>query len=57
MEVKYRGLFNTLRIMIKEEGYRGFTRGMTPRMLFYMPSAAICWGTYEFMKFILGKQK
>jgi len=57
IQIKYRGFFSTLSTIIREEGYRGFIKGMTPRMLFNMPSAAICWGTYEFMKFILMEQK
>ena len=31
-------------------GWRGFYRGWIPRVLTHMPSTAICWTTYEFMK-------
>jgi len=35
-------------------GVRGFFRGMAPRVMYQMPSTAICWSTYEFFKYILG---
>lgn len=31
-------------------GWKGFYRGWIPRVLTHMPSTAICWTTYEFMK-------
>ena len=37
----------------REEGYRGFSRGMMARMLIHAPSVAICWTTYEMMKHTL----
>ena len=44
-------------VVVKElwraEGMRGFTRGASARVLYFMPSAAICWTTYETMKRLL----
>lgn len=39
--------------IMKEEGIMGFSRGMQARVLYFIPSAAICWTTYETMKKIL----
>ncbi|KIY96601.1 Mitoferrin-1 [Monoraphidium neglectum] len=43
-----------LRRIISEEGAAGAWRGLRPRVLFHAPAAAICWGTYESMKGLLG---
>jgi len=40
--------------MIKEEGSKTFFKGTTARVLYFMPSAAICWTTYETAKSLLG---
>lgn len=37
----------------KSEGLNGFLRGTQARMLYFVPSAAICWTTYETMKKLL----
>jgi solute carrier family 25 iron transporter 28/37 len=42
-----------IRHIYAAEGWRGFTRGMTARMLYFAPSAAICWTTYEAAKAVL----
>lgn len=34
-------------------GPLGFFRGLQARVLYQMPSAAICWSTYEFFKYVL----
>lgn len=36
------------------EGPLAFFRGVLPRMLSTIPSAAVCWGTYETVKLFLG---
>jgi len=53
--LRYRGLFGTVDIIMAEEGFRGFFRGMAPRVTLAVPSAAICWGTYETVRLLLGK--
>lgn len=35
------------RSIVKREGTKSLWRGMTPRILFHTPAAAICWSTYE----------
>ncbi|KAI8476027.1 MAG: mitochondrial carrier domain-containing protein [Monoraphidium minutum] len=42
-----------LRRIIREEGPAAAWRGLRPRVLFHVPAAAICWGTYESMKSML----
>lgn len=44
------GVISMLRQIIRQEGSHAIWRGLRPRVLFHVPSAAICWGTYETMK-------
>jgi len=55
---KYRntGVLSVLRQIIQEEGNQAIWRGLKPRILFHVPSAAICWGTYETMKELILKR-
>jgi solute carrier family 25 iron transporter 28/37 len=41
------------RSIYQHEGWRGFMRGASARVIYFMPSAAICWTTYETFKRIL----
>jgi solute carrier family 25 iron transporter 28/37 len=41
--------------IIKNEGFRGFYRGLVPRMMIATPAGAMCWGTYEAMQALLCK--
>lgn len=52
---RYRGFFSTVFFIKQEEGMRGFFRGLVPRVALAMPAAAICWGTYELIKKLLGQ--
>jgi len=42
------------RAIIRDEGVVALTRGMSARVLFHIPAAAICWTTYESGKRLLG---
>jgi len=42
------GMSDAFRIIWKRDGMRGFTRGLAPRVLTFMPSNALCWLSYEF---------
>lgn len=37
------GMFEAFKIIKQREGYKGFARGLTPRVLTFMPSNALCW--------------
>jgi asparaginyl-tRNA synthetase len=37
------GLFQAARIIKRRDGYRGFFKGLKPRIVTTMPSTAICW--------------
>jgi len=50
---KYEGLVDAMVTIWKEEGRRGFFRGLPPRIALHSTSAAICWMTYEWMKHCL----
>lgn len=47
---KAKGMVDALRIIFQRDGMRGFTRGLTPRVLTHVPSNALCWLSYEFFK-------
>lgn len=49
---EYRGMFRTLVVIWKEQGVAGYAQGIRPRMLSHSMSAAICWTTYEYVKFV-----
>ncbi len=46
-------VIDIVRSIHAKEGWKGFTRGMAARVLYFTPSAAICWTTYEAMKALL----
>lgn len=45
-----RGLVAAFNTIYGLTGWRGFVRGMRPRVLFTMPGTAISWSVYEFFK-------
>jgi hypothetical protein len=42
-----------VRNITAEEGWQALWRGWKPRVLFHVPAAAVCWGTYESVKAML----
>lgn len=50
---KISGLFNAIRSVYTLGGPLAFFRGLQARVLYQMPSTAICWSTYEFFKYLL----
>ncbi|KAF1920529.1 mitochondrial carrier domain-containing protein [Ampelomyces quisqualis] len=44
------GLWQAASIIHQREGYRGYFRGLKPRIITTMPSTAICWSAYEMAK-------
>jgi len=45
-----RGMSDAMKVIWKREGLKGFSRGITPRIVTVMPSTALCWLSYEFFK-------
>lgn len=43
----------TAKAIVREEGFSAYFRGIQARMIYHIPSAAICWTTYEFLKNIM----
>lgn len=43
-----RGMWSALKVIYQRDGLKGFGRGLTPRVLTFMPSNALCWLSYEF---------
>ena len=50
---RYNGAIDAARTMRRQEGLSAFVRGMGPRVMFHIPSMAICWTTYESVKYML----
>jgi solute carrier family 25 (mitochondrial iron transporter), member 28/37 len=43
-----RGMIDAFRIILAREGMKGLARGLSPRVLTFMPSNALSWLSYEF---------
>lgn len=52
--LKYTGIVQCLRLMLKEEGIAAWYGGLVPHMLRVVPSAAIMFGVYESTLLYLG---
>jgi hypothetical protein len=52
-KIPYNSIRETVVQIFKEEGIRGLWRGAVPRMLFFLPGAAVSWSTYEHIKKLL----
>ncbi|KAG2230022.1 mitochondrial carrier domain-containing protein [Thamnidium elegans] len=48
-----RGFREAASIIMERHGIKGFFRGFRPRVLTHMPSAAISWSVYEYIKWII----
>ncbi|TFY56031.1 hypothetical protein EVG20_g9093 [Dentipellis fragilis] len=46
-----RGMMHAFKIIWQRDGLRGFSRGLTPRVVTHMPSNALCWLSYEFFSY------
>ncbi|CCO28434.1 putative mitochondrial carrier C8C9,12c [Rhizoctonia solani AG-1 IB] len=44
------GMRDAFQIIYDRNGLKGFTRGLAPRVLTFMPSNALCWLCYEFFR-------
>jgi len=55
VQLRYSGIASTVSIILQEDGWRGFFRGLGPRVALAMPAGAICWGTYETMQMVLNR--
>ena len=56
-EQRISGMLNALITIYKTTGVKGYFRGVTARVLYQMPSTAICWSVYEFFKHALGMKE
>ncbi|XP_022900257.1 mitoferrin-1 [Onthophagus taurus] len=51
------GLVQAMKTVYRLGGPLAYFRGLQARVMFQVPSTAICWSTYEFFKYILGVTK
>lgn len=49
----FKGLLSAIAHIHAEEGWRGFARGITPRLMVHAPAMSISWATYETIKRML----
>lgn len=56
-QIKYRNSITTIGIIWKQEGIRGFYKGLVPRAVTQSLSSAVSWSTYEMLKSILKRQR
>ncbi|KAI8378840.1 mitochondrial carrier domain-containing protein [Choanephora cucurbitarum] len=50
------GFREASKIIMERYGLKGFFRGYRPRILTHMPSAAISWSVYEYIKWLINTQ-
>jgi solute carrier family 25 iron transporter 28/37 len=43
-----KGMLDAFQIIWQRDGLKGFARGLSPRVMTFMPSNALCWLSYEF---------
>jgi solute carrier family 25 iron transporter 28/37 len=43
-----RGIVDAIKLIARKDGVKGFSRGIAPRVVTFMPSNALCWLSYEF---------
>ena len=55
-KLRYLSIKNTIHHIWSHEGLHGFTKGAVPRSLFFLPSSAVSWATYEYIKQLLAEQ-
>ncbi|KAK9722893.1 Mitochondrial carrier protein [Popillia japonica] len=48
------GLLQAIKTVYRLGGSKAYFRGMQARIMYQMPSTAICWSTYEFFKYLMG---
>jgi solute carrier family 25 folate transporter 32 len=48
--LKYRGMLDALKVMIREEGVRGYYRGLSASLWAFIPNWSIYWVIYEELK-------
>ena len=53
-ERRIRGMLSALVKIYKVKGFTGYFRGINARVIYQVPSTAICWSVYEFFKHSLG---
>lgn len=53
----FEGMWAVTRRIVLEEGYRGFLRGVVPRVMVQAPAVAISWTVYEGMKSMLSGER
>jgi solute carrier family 25 iron transporter 28/37 len=54
--VQHASWYDAARTIVQTEGFAGFFRGLTPRVLSHTPAVAISWTTYETLKQYLLRQ-
>ncbi|CAG9325765.1 unnamed protein product [Blepharisma stoltei] len=54
-KLRYKSIYDTAKLIYLEDGALGFVKGIVPRMLFFLPGAAVSWSVYEYTKRLISK--
>jgi solute carrier family 25 iron transporter 28/37 len=54
---KVDGIVSAMRVIVQRQGMWGFFQGWRPRVISHMPSTAIAWTVYEYVKYFLGNKE
>jgi len=50
---EFSGPLDCVRKLIQRDGFKGFLKGVSARVIYQAPGAACCWVAYEYMKHVL----
>ncbi|EKM79068.1 hypothetical protein AGABI1DRAFT_113700 [Agaricus bisporus var. burnettii JB137-S8] len=54
-EIGYNGIWGTVKLIVVQDGFRGLYRGLGPTILGYLPTWAIYFSVYDFIKSSFGE--
>jgi solute carrier family 25 iron transporter 28/37 len=57
VSIKYTDIMSTVKTILREEGLRGFVKGVGPRIMTQAPASAISWTAYEMLKKLINPSK
>lgn len=56
MGYQYKGIWDAVKMIIRQEGFRGLYKGIVPNLLKVAPSMASSWASFEFVRDFLVSQ-
>lgn len=50
---EFSGPVDCIKKLLQQDGFKGFLKGMSARVMYQAPGAACCWLAYEYVKHML----